>query len=222
MPTSADPSGPPTGRRERNKHDKRERILDAATRLFAARGFSAVTTGEIAEAADIGAGTLFRYVHTKAELLLLVINEQLRLGTDAGLARAVAGGSATDAILELLAPLARTSLGHPENAVIYQRETLFGADGPNRARAVARVGQLEDAILEILRVCTAGQPVDTRIDLADVAHVVYSTMYMDIVRVGVGRAAADDLPARLRRTVDLLVHGLLDPHRTTTIDAATT
>lgn len=200
----------PEGRRERSKADKRRRIVAAAATLFAEKGFSGVTTQEIAEAADVGTGTVFRYVSSKAELLMLVMNDELVRGATEGLDLAAHGASPTDAILAVLTPLARAGFGHPENAVVYQRETLFGADGPHRAEAVEHVARLEGAIEEILRLYAASRPTRTDVDLADVAHAVYSTMYVDIVRVGVGRAPADALATRLRRSVDLLVHGLLD------------
>jgi AcrR family transcriptional regulator len=198
------------GRRERSKQDKRRRIIEAATALFTERGYSAVTTQEIADAADIGAGTLFRYVDSKAELLILVMNERLRLGTDQGLALAAAGSSPTEAILALVEPLTHASLGHPENTVVYQRETLFGTEGPHRARAVADVAAIEGSIRRILEMYAAGRPTRPGVDLSEAAHAVYATMYMDLVRVGVGRAQMADLPARLRRSVDVLVHGLID------------
>ncbi len=61
-----------TGRRERNKADKWERILRAAAKLFNERGFAATTTTEVAKAAGIGTGTLFLYVRTKEELFVEV------------------------------------------------------------------------------------------------------------------------------------------------------
>ena len=69
-------SGAPhsVGRRERNKQDKLDRITSAARELFAEHGVDEVTTQQIADKADIGAGTLFLYARTKGELLLLVQN----------------------------------------------------------------------------------------------------------------------------------------------------
>ena len=60
------------GRRQRNKADKWDRILLAATNLFNERGFAATTTTEVAKAAGIGTGTLFLYVRTKEELFVEV------------------------------------------------------------------------------------------------------------------------------------------------------
>mgnify|MGYP003437074337 CR=1 FL=1 len=59
----------PTGRRERNKQVKLERIIAAAGALFAERGVDDVTTQEIADAADIGTGTLTVFTQIAAEAL---------------------------------------------------------------------------------------------------------------------------------------------------------
>lgn len=58
------------GKRERNKLDKRRRIVAAATELFQQKGFDDTTTAEIAAAAGIGAGTLYLYVGSKEDLLV--------------------------------------------------------------------------------------------------------------------------------------------------------
>ena len=58
------------GRRERNKQEKRARIIAAAKALFGSKGFADTTTQEIAEKADIGTGTLFLYAKSKEELLV--------------------------------------------------------------------------------------------------------------------------------------------------------
>jgi AcrR family transcriptional regulator len=47
----------------------RERIIDAARRLFAANGFDATFTRDIAIAAGIASGTLFNYFPTKEAIL---------------------------------------------------------------------------------------------------------------------------------------------------------
>jgi AcrR family transcriptional regulator len=49
--------------------DKRNAILDAATRLFAERGLAASPTSEISKLAGVAEGTLFTYFGTKDELI---------------------------------------------------------------------------------------------------------------------------------------------------------
>jgi AcrR family transcriptional regulator len=58
------------GLRERKKEQTRQRIAAVALRLFAERGFGAVTVNEIAEAAEVAKATLFSYFPTKESLVL--------------------------------------------------------------------------------------------------------------------------------------------------------
>ncbi|UZJ30166.1 TetR/AcrR family transcriptional regulator [Streptomyces endophytica] len=58
------------GLRERKKEQTRQRIAAVAWRLFAERGFEAVTVNEIAEAAEVAKATLFAYFPTKESLAL--------------------------------------------------------------------------------------------------------------------------------------------------------
>lgn len=55
----------------------RERILDAARKLFAEKGFEATTTRDIARDAEIAAGTLFNYFVTKEAIAASLAAEAL-------------------------------------------------------------------------------------------------------------------------------------------------
>ena len=60
------------GRRGRGRPrvgDKHRRILDAALRTFAERGYHGTTVPEVAQAARVGTGTLYRYFDTKEQLV---------------------------------------------------------------------------------------------------------------------------------------------------------
>jgi AcrR family transcriptional regulator len=58
------------GKRERNKERTKERILNAALRLFTEKGLEATTTKEVSSQAGIAEGTLFNYFKTKEDLAL--------------------------------------------------------------------------------------------------------------------------------------------------------
>lgn len=49
--------------------DKRRRLLDAALRVFAARGYHGTAVPEVAAAAGVGTGTLYHYFEHKQELV---------------------------------------------------------------------------------------------------------------------------------------------------------
>ena len=60
-------------RREREKQQRIEDILDAAEEVFMKKGFGAATMDDIAEAAELSKGTLYLYFKTK-ELIYLGID----------------------------------------------------------------------------------------------------------------------------------------------------
>ncbi|WP_402843163.1 TetR/AcrR family transcriptional regulator [Microbacterium sp. GXS0129] len=142
-----------SGRRDRNKQDKRDRILAAARDLFAERGFSGVTTQQISERADVAAGTLFRYAATKGELILMVENDAFAASVDGGIARARAIADPAEAVFALVEPVLALAERNAENTMAYQRELLFGgADEPHRQEGIAVIVRLEEAVAALLPV----------------------------------------------------------------------
>jgi AcrR family transcriptional regulator len=69
MPTASRTDAPDLTRAERRKLETRERLLDAAQRLFLKSGYSAVSTADIAALADVGAGTFYLHFEDKAAIV---------------------------------------------------------------------------------------------------------------------------------------------------------
>jgi AcrR family transcriptional regulator len=67
------PDGELSARRQKKIADRVEKILEAASKLFAEKGFHRTTTKEIAEAADVAEGTLYNYFDNKNELLFEIL-----------------------------------------------------------------------------------------------------------------------------------------------------
>jgi AcrR family transcriptional regulator len=77
-----DVAGERTRRRGRppatDSADTRQAILDNARRLFAERGYGAVTNKDVAEAAGITTGALYHYVDSKLDLYVAVHRDMQR------------------------------------------------------------------------------------------------------------------------------------------------
>ncbi len=82
--------GRPRKRDVENGKPTRERILDAASELFALQGFDATPVDEIAERAGLTVGALYRHFDAKGDLLLDVVRHAL---TSLPIARHMRGDS---------------------------------------------------------------------------------------------------------------------------------
>lgn len=67
----------PTGSGRRSAGDKRERILRAATRVFARKGFYATRVSEIAKAAGVADGTIYLYFKNKDDVLISIFADRI-------------------------------------------------------------------------------------------------------------------------------------------------
>ncbi len=66
-------------RRERKKDETRQRIFNAAIRLFRDRGFEVTTVDDITEKADVAKGTFFNYFPRKDAVLAYLSDQNLEV-----------------------------------------------------------------------------------------------------------------------------------------------
>ncbi|MGB9595247.1 MAG: TetR/AcrR family transcriptional regulator, partial [Candidatus Poribacteria bacterium] len=57
-------------RREREKLNRRNEILQAARKVFASKDYSSATIDDIAAEAELSKGTIYLYFNSKADLFL--------------------------------------------------------------------------------------------------------------------------------------------------------
>jgi TetR/AcrR family fatty acid metabolism transcriptional regulator len=67
----------PNGGADRRAGDKHERILNAAVRVFAKKGFHATRVAEIAKAAGVADGTIYLYFQSKDDVLVSLFEDRV-------------------------------------------------------------------------------------------------------------------------------------------------
>jgi AcrR family transcriptional regulator len=192
----------PVGRRERKKQEKLDRIVAAASELFAEHGVDEVTTQQIADKADIGTGTLFLYAKTKGELLLLVQNAKYVEALEQGRADAETVPGVLDAVLAIVRPIVECNRIQIDNGRTYLREMVFGdPEEPRHGAALAIVAQTEEAVAAVLRR-------DERVaegDAATLAHIVSAVMFLSMAASVNIALSVEEIVQDIRRQVDVLL-----------------
>lgn len=192
----------PIGRRERNKQAKLERITVAAGALFAEHGVDDVTTQQIADAADIGTGTLFLYAKTKGELLLLVQNAHYAAALQRGRDAAADATTAVEAVMALLTPVVECNRRQVDNGRTYLREMVFGDPAePHHAEALAIVGQTEGAVADILVDRAALGAAES----STVARVISAIMFVTMAASANAGSSIPDLLTMIRSQVETIL-----------------
>lgn len=74
------------GLRARQKANRTERILAAATDLFREQGYDAVRIEDIADTAEVSVGTFYNYFQTKGDILVAIVSQEVEEVLSAGAA----------------------------------------------------------------------------------------------------------------------------------------
>ncbi|WP_130385295.1 TetR/AcrR family transcriptional regulator [Kribbella sp. VKM Ac-2569] len=190
------------GRRERNKQEKLDRITAAARELFAERGVDEVTTQEIADKADIGAGTLFLYAKTKGELLLLVQNSTYADALAEGTSAAERISDVLDAVMAIVRPVVECNRKQIDNGRTYLREIVFGdPEEPHHRTALGLTVQTEQAIADVLQ----RDERSSATDAATLAHIVSAIMFVSMAATINIAKPVDDVVQEIKTQVQVLL-----------------
>src|SRR3954469_4069992 len=85
--TTRTPGEANAGRREERKAQNRAKLLEAARKVFAEKGYGAATARDIVRETDLATGTFYNYFESKEEVftaLLEELSEQARKAVRAG------------------------------------------------------------------------------------------------------------------------------------------
>ena len=185
---------------------RRDEILDAASTLFAQRGYSETTTDMLADKLGVGKGTIYRYFPTKRDLFLGAVDRLMRRLLDT-IHDAV---EAIEDPLDKIAHAIRTYLTffaeHPEfvELIIQERAQFKDRKKPTyfEHRDADKERHLEFFRQLIAASRVRGIPVDRLDDV--LSDLVYGTMFTNYF-TGRRRSAAE----QARDILDVVFHGIL-------------
>jgi AcrR family transcriptional regulator len=197
----------PICRRERNKLEKLTRIKRAARMLFAEKGFEATTTREIAEHADVGAGTLFLYFQTKEELLVLLFREEMGHAIDTAFATV----QEKQPLLEQLLHVFHAMIAHHEQDVrlarIFVKELPF-VGGRLRQEINAFLADWYNRLAGLIERAQQRGEVRLEVPSRPLARNCFA-LYLSQLRQWLsGDLSREKLATRLRLTLELQLCGL--------------
>jgi AcrR family transcriptional regulator len=200
-------SAPASGRRQRNKQEKLARIVAAARRLFAAKGFAETTTQEIAQQADIGAGTLFLYARSKEDLLIMVFRDEMIETSQTAFRRLPRSASLRDQLMHVFGSMIAYHDRDADLARTLLKEILFAS--PERrqdVRTLMRViyGGIADLIVAEQRAGRLHADVDP--DLA--AQNLFAIYYMSLIVWLAGDISKSRFIRQLADKLDIAIGGL--------------
>lgn len=209
------PPGKPLGLRERKKQETMARLRSATRELMWDKGFEEVTTKEIANHADIGEATLFRYAASKIDLFLLVYGEEFEAVVVRCEERELTSDSGSrdpetylQRILEHYGRLADLFVRYPELAYTFIKESFgsptdigrTGLSHGDRWYGVLR------GIVEQAQAMGAFVPVDSTAVVLN-CHALY---IHEVLRTYGRGFPSTDLPGGLRTRLQVLLRPLFN------------
>lgn len=202
----ADLALPRVGRRERNKQEKLARIVGAARKLFSERGFADTTTQQIAEAADIGTGTLFLYARSKEDLLVMVFSDEMLETAREAFASVAQDAPLLDQLMQVFSSMLAYHERDPDLARILLKEVMF-PDGVGRTADISELLEVIFAGLAdlVVKARDAGRCHQDAPPLL-VAENLFANYYMDLLgRLG-GRTSTTQFQSRLRQHLAITIN----------------
>jgi len=203
-----------TGLRELHKQQTQQLISDAASSLFAERGFDGVTVAEVARAAGVSEMTVFNHFPTKEDLFFAKMEFFEERLLDAVRGRAT-GVSALEAFRRPVVDGCR-KLGENANAErIARAASLIGASPPLQVREREIVARFTDLLAALLAIETGKPPDDVEPRavadaLMGVHRAVVHHVRSSVLAGRRGRALANSARSQARRAFARLEGGIAE------------
>jgi len=201
-----------------SSHKTRQRILDAASRDFAEKGFSGARVDEIARRAGVNKAMLYYHVGNKQVLYSAILKRNFDRLDEVLFGAVIAEGSTRDRLRAIIAGVARALRANPDHPRIVLRE--FASGGTNLEpevleRLVKILGMVRNLLADGVRSgeFRATDPVMTHLTL------VGASLILNVVTPLIDRVTGLDPEIHLpddgadvgQFLADLLLNGITTP-----------
>jgi AcrR family transcriptional regulator len=132
---------------------KREQLLDAAARAFAAKGFQSVRMDDVAAEAGTDRASLYYYFANKQQLFRAVIQEAVQRNVERAQAIAAQDAPAPQKLREMIVALLDSYEQHYPYLFVYVQEDMrrIPSDDSADAKALEQLGrEYEDTLTEVI------------------------------------------------------------------------
>jgi AcrR family transcriptional regulator len=195
------------GRRERNKREKRGRIVATARGLFQKQGYANTTVQQISKGAQIAAGTLFLYTKSKEDLLILVFTDEMMELIESAYREI----DPDLPFLEQVSALFKRFIAYHARDVDIARELIreitFLSNRDRAADLVAITQAILDKLVTFADRAAARHELDPGVDRAVLADCLFSIYYEQLQRWLSGYTTRRQFELNLAAMLALLVDG---------------
>jgi len=183
------------GRRERNKIEKRTRLMAAARQLFQTDGLAA-TTSAIAQAAGVGEGTLYLYFASKEDLMIEVFRDDVRRIWNDAFALVRPDDPIVEQVIGVFSGVTSVHERDADLARIWFRE-LPGASPTSQHAATDVVAWAQHRLEDLLDAARMRGELDGDVDVATLARMCLDLWVALMIRRHSGAITADRAIERL-------------------------
>jgi len=195
----------PVTRRALAKQQTRRRLLEAATRLVAERGYEAATLRDVAALADVSTGAVFANFADKADLFNEVIVADLAALLDRMKAAAGADASPSEALLSMLTVGYASYFGQLSLVKAQMGFSWFSDCGV--ARRGEGVRSIVNCLADILRQGVESGTLTPSLDPVLVAEMAWNNYLANYRHAILDGWTLDVVRARMAAQIDVLLGG---------------
>lgn len=186
--------------------DKHQRILDAAVKVFASKGFFQSKVSEIAREAGVADGTVYLYFKSKDDLLISIFEVKMREAISRFREAALGEQDARSRLERLIRMHLAEFQADPELAAVFQVE-LRQSQRFMREYAKSELKEYLDLIGEILQLGQKEGAFRTDIPVGLMKRFIFGTID-EVVSTWVMSGMKQDMDGLVPYLVDLFLNGI--------------